>query len=273
VRVFFLLVFLILSFCSGALAKELYLPYKYPGSLGYFKVKDAGEFRVVLGYKGKRWLFKGVKGAKKVYFAIPYRVRAPFSLSLFRGKERVFFKIVPVQKKHYRVSKIWVKERALTRELIERIRRENKLLRKILREVTPKKFSSTKLYPPLPRLLISTPFGAKRIINGKKRSIHWGTDFRAKRGTPIRAVLGGKVVLARELYFTGKTVVIDHGLGLHTLYAHMSRITVKEGQRVKRGQLIGRVGSTGRSTGPHLHFGFYVQGVKADPMIVIKEKL
>jgi murein DD-endopeptidase MepM/ murein hydrolase activator NlpD len=256
-----------------AFCEKLYLPYRYPGSLGYFKLKSSDKCRVIIGYRGKKWLFKGIKGEEKIYFAIPYQVRAPFSLSLIRGKERLFFKIISPKKKRYRLSKIWVKERPLTRKVLERIKRENRLLRRVLREVTPKKFSSGKLYPPLPKLRISTPFGAKRVINGKRHSIHWGTDFRARKGTPVRAVLGGKVVLARELYFTGKTVVIDHGLGIHTLYAHLSRITVKEGQLVKRGQLIGKVGSTGRSTGPHLHFGFYVQGVRADPMIVMKESL
>ena len=272
---FFLALLFSLFLFGSAYSKgvELYLPFTYPGSLGYFKVDNAKGYEVILGYRRKKWTFKGERGAKKVYFAIPYGVKGPFSLTLLKGRQRLFFKIVPVTKKRYRVSRIWVKSRPITKKLLERIRRENRLLGKLFRQVTPKKFRSSKLYPPLPRLSISTPFGAKRIINGKRRSIHWGTDFRAKRGTPVRAALSGKVVLARNLYFTGNTVVIDHGLGIHTLYAHMSKLSVKEGQFVKRGEVIGKVGSTGRSTGPHLHFGVYVEGVKADPMLVMKEKL
>ncbi len=256
-------------------ALGVYMPFLYPGSLGKFEVdRPVKELKVVLGYRGKRYVFKSVSGAKEVFFVIPYRVqKGIFSLSLYENGKRTFFKLERVKPKSYRISRIWVKTRPLKGELLKRVVRESKLLRRILHQVTPKKFSENKLYPPLKKLSISTPFGARRIINGKKRSIHWGTDFRAKRGTPVHAALSGKVVLARNLYFTGNTVVIDHGLGIHTLYAHLSKITVKEGQFVKAGQVVGKVGSTGRSTGPHLHFGFYVEEQRADPMIVMKERL
>ncbi|WP_456436581.1 M23 family metallopeptidase [Thermovibrio ammonificans] len=271
-RVLFLLLFL----ASAAVAKtsaSLYLPYRYPGSLGYFKVNPKAPYKVVVSGAGRSWVFKGVEGSSKVYFVVPYGLKGRFKLSLYRGRREVFSRVLRVSPKRFRVSRIWVKTRPLKGALLRRVIRENRLLRRIFSQVTPKKFRSSKLHPPLPRLVVSTPFGAKRIINGKKRSIHWGTDFRAKRGTPVYAALSGRVVLARKLYFTGNTVVIDHGLGIHTLYAHLSRITVKEGQFVKRGQVVGRVGSTGRSTGPHLHFGFYVDDVKADPMLVLKERL
>jgi len=276
-RTFKTLFLLLITFLSVSYGKpvELYLPFTYPGSLGKFEVdRPVNELKVVLGYREKRYVFKSVNGAKEVFFVIPYRVqKGVFSLSLYENGRRTFFKLEKVKPKHYRVSRIWVKTRPLKGELLQRVIRESRLLRQILHQVTPKKFKEEKLYPPLKNLSISTPFGARRIINGKKRSIHWGTDFRAKKGTPVHAALSGKVVLARNLYFTGNTVVIDHGLGIHTLYAHLSKINVKEGQFVKAGQVIGKVGSTGRSTGPHLHFGFYVEGERADPMIVMKERL
>jgi len=269
------LIFLLtLAFSFGsAYGLSLNLPYKYPGTLGYFELNSKAPAKVVVGYRGKKWVFRSSPNSDRVYFVIPYQVKGNFSLTLYQGGKRLFLQTLPIWKKKYRVSKIWVKSRPLTKELLKRIRQENRLLRRIFSQVTPKKFTEAKLHPPLDKLVVSTPFGAKRIINGKKRSIHWGTDFRAPAGTPVYAALSGKVVLAKELYFTGKTVIIDHGAGIHTLYAHLSKITVKEGERVKAGQLIGRVGSTGRSTGPHLHFGFYVADVKADPMIVIKERL
>lgn len=273
VRKVFLSFAVSLLFGASAYGLTLHLPYKYPGTLGYFELDSDAPAKVVLGYRGKRWVFKSPRGSREVYFVIPYQVRGNFSLTLYQNGKRLYFQSLPVWKKKYRVSKIWVKSRPLTKELLARIRRENRLLRKIFSEITPKKFTETKLHPPLKKLSISTPFGAKRIINGKKRSIHWGTDFRAPAGTPVYAALSGRVVLAKNLYFTGNTVIIDHGAGIHTLYAHLSKITVKEGQEVKAGQVIGKVGSTGRSTGPHLHFGFYVADVKADPMIVMKEKL
>ncbi len=276
-KTIFNLISLLIVFSSAAFGGNfrLYLPFNYPGSVGKFELKEpAKNLKAVIGYRGKRYIFSGLKGEKEVYFVIPYTVqKGVFSLSLYENGKRTFFKLERVKPKYYRVSKIWVKERPLKGELLKRVIRESKLLRRILHQVTPKKFGENKLYPPLKKLSISTPFGARRIINGKKRSIHWGTDFRAKRGTPVHAALSGKVVLARNLYFTGNTVVIDHGLGIHTLYAHLSKITVKEGQFVKAGQVIGKVGSTGRSTGPHLHFGFYVEGQRADPMIVMKERL
>lgn len=160
-----------------------------------------------------------------------------------------------------------------SKKLLERIKREAKLIRATLSRYTPKLFTESKMLKPLKHLRVSTPFGAKRIINGKKKTYHWGTDFRAKAGTPIHAVLSGKVVLARNLYYTGNTVIINHGLGLYTLYAHMSKIKVKEGQFVKGGKTIGYVGSTGRSTGPHLHFGVYVNDTRVDPMLALKKRL
>ncbi len=270
----FLLSFLIfLTYSLPSFSIELNLPLRYPGSLGYFKLDSKAPTKLILGYKGKKWSFSSYPKSNYLYFVIPYQVRGRFSLSLYKDGKRLYFGTFKVKKKKYRISKIWVKERPLKGKLLKRVIKENRLLRRILREITYKKFKEKKLFPPLGRLSISTPFGAKRIINGKRRSIHWGTDFRAPKGTPVFASLSGKVVLAKNLYFTGNTVIIDHGLGIHTLYAHLSKILVREGQFVKAGQVIGKVGSTGRSTGPHLHFGFYVEGVKADPMLVMEESL
>jgi len=273
VKKFFLPVLATLLLPVNALALELYLPYKYKGTIGRFELDSEAPAKAVISYKGKKWTFEKGGGGKELYFAIPYRINGNFTLTLYQSGKKVYSKTFPIWKKKYRVSKIWVKERPYTKELLARIKRENRLLRKIFSTITEKKFEEEKLTPPLDKLVISTPFGAKRIINGKRRSIHWGTDFKAPMGTPVYASLSGKVVLARELYFTGKTVIIDHGAGIHTLYAHLSQINVKEGDRVRAGEVIGKVGSTGRSTGPHLHFGVYVSDVKADPMVAMKEKL
>jgi murein DD-endopeptidase MepM/ murein hydrolase activator NlpD len=100
---------------------------------------------------------------------------------------------------------------------------------------------------------ISDVFGAKRFFNGKTQSTHLGLDFRVPTGTPVTAMNDGTVLLARPLYFEGNFVVLDHGQGLLTLYLHLSEFKVKEGDPVKRGQVIGLSGGTGRATGPHLH--------------------
>ena len=110
-----------------------------------------------------------------------------------------------------------------------------------------------------------SPFGLRRFFNGEPRSPHAGIDFRAPQGAPVRAANRARVVLARELFFTGNTVVLDHGLGLFTLYVHLSRLEVRPGALVDKGQEIGKVGMTGRATGPHLHFAARVGEARIDP--------
>lgn len=117
---------------------------------------------------------------------------------------------------------------------------------------------------------ISGVFGSQRILNGEPRAPHSGTDIAAPTGTPVRSAGDGVVTLAHPgLFFTGQTVMIDHGLGLQTVYAHLSRIDVTEGERVARGQVIGAVGASGRATGPHLHWGATWLDVRLDPETVM----
>jgi murein DD-endopeptidase MepM/ murein hydrolase activator NlpD len=112
---------------------------------------------------------------------------------------------------------------------------------------------------------ISDVFGSQRIFNGQAQRPHYGLDFRVPTGTPVAAMNQGTVLLARFLYFEGNCVVIDHGQGLLTLYFHLSEFKVKQGDSVKRGQLIGLSGGTGRATGPHLHVAVRWQGTYLDP--------
>lgn len=111
---------------------------------------------------------------------------------------------------------------------------------------------------------VTAPFGTFRTINGRTRSRHQGLDVRGRVGDPIRATNDGRVALARDCFFSGNTVVLDHGAGLYTLYFHMSRMSVKPGERVRRGQQLGLVGQTGRVTGPHLHWGVKLAGRYVD---------
>ena len=112
---------------------------------------------------------------------------------------------------------------------------------------------------------ISDVFGVQRVFNGAVQSTHQGLDFRVPTGTPVAAVNGGTVILARPLYFEGNCVVLDHGQGLLTLYLHLSEMRVKEGERVLKGHQIGLSGGTGRATGPHLHLAVRWQGVYLNP--------
>jgi len=117
---------------------------------------------------------------------------------------------------------------------------------------------------------ISTGFGLNRIINGQQRSQHTGVDLRAEKGTSVLASNHGVVVLVDELFFTGKSVLLDHGWGLYSMYFHLSEVLVKEGNLVRTGAILGRVGSTGRSTGPHLHWGIRINGARVDPFALLK---
>lgn len=113
-------------------------------------------------------------------------------------------------------------------------------------------------------------FGAKRVYNGRTRSRHAGLDLSAASGTPVSAPAAGVVVLAGDFYFSGGSVVLDHGGGLMTTYIHLSRIDVKEGDRVAPGERIGAVGATGRVTGPHLHWAARLGGARVDPAALLE---
>lgn len=112
-------------------------------------------------------------------------------------------------------------------------------------------------------------FGARRLYNGKTRSRHAGLDVAAPAGTPVVAAAGGRVALAGEFYFSGGSVVLDHGDGLFTMYFHLSRLDVEEGDTVAAGQGVGAVGATGRATGPHLHWAARLSGARVDPSALL----
>jgi murein DD-endopeptidase MepM/ murein hydrolase activator NlpD len=115
----------------------------------------------------------------------------------------------------------------------------------------------------------NSAFGTRSILNGQPRSAHGGADFSSPAGTPVRAANAGRVMLAGDLYYTGGTVVIDHGLGVVSLFAHLSAIDAREGATVAAGEVVGRVGATGRVTGAHLHWTVRVGGARVDPLSLL----
>jgi ribosomal protein L29 len=152
-------------------------------------------------------------------------------------------------------------------EELDRIRREAARLETIFGTVTMPDRLDT-FAPPLPGVPGSN-FGSRSVFNGEPRAPHAGADFRGATGTPIAAPAAGRVVLAEELFFTGQTVVIDHGVGLYSLLAHLSRIDVTPGQAVARGDVMGLLGATGRVTGPHLHWTVRLNGARVDPLRLV----
>lgn len=112
---------------------------------------------------------------------------------------------------------------------------------------------------------LSDDFGLRRIINGEPRKPHSGVDISASEGTPINATNYGRVIFTGDHFFSGKNIIVDHGFGLFTMYFHLSEILVKDGQLIKKGEVIGKVGNTGRATGPHLHWGMRLNGARVNP--------
>ena len=179
-------------------------------------------------------------------------------------------------KKKYKVQKIdGLAKKLVTppKEVYERIRKDNILIGKARTINSDLIFFKNKFKVPLEKSIITGVYGSQRILNGKPRRPHFGLDFAAKEGTPIKAMLDGVVTLAESnLYFTGGTIIFDHGHGISTLYMHLRDVGVTNGQIVKQGDIIGTVGKTGRSTGPHLDIRLNWFDVKLDPETVLKIK-
>ena len=136
---------------------------------------------------------------------------------------------------------------------------------KVYNTVSPKSYISSEFIAPL-QSKITSSFGKARVYNGTLKGYHSGTDYRAKVGERVKTANDGVVVLVKNRFYSGGSIVVDHGQGIYTCYFHLSRFHVKEGERVKKGQVIGLSGKSGRVTGPHLHFAARVNGVQADPL-------
>jgi len=185
------------------------------------------------------------------------------------GREAVRRDIV-VEAKEFPRIKLWVKEAFVLppKEVQERIRREAELIAWVYGIITPRWLGDGAFFQPIEGEVFPN-FGQRRIYNEAPRSTHAGVDIAAPLGIPIRAANSGKVVLASDLYFSGNAVIIDHGLGVFSFYGHMSKLFVKRGQAVKKGETIGRCGTTGRSTGPHLHWAIRVFDSRIDPLSLL----
>ena len=155
-------------------------------------------------------------------------------------------------------------------EQIKRANEERQKLRDIFDSVTPERLWDGPFRIPLDGVTTGSNFGKRRILNGNPGSPHGGTDLPGVTGTPVHAAQRGKVALAEELFFSGNTVVLDHGLGIYTFYGHLSEIDVKAADVLEAGAVLGKVGATGRVTGPHLHWGLTVERARVDPLGLVK---
>jgi murein DD-endopeptidase MepM/ murein hydrolase activator NlpD len=190
-----------------------------------------------------------------------------------QGGERVScLATVEVKEGHFATENLTVKKQFVepNPEQEARAEAETKRLREIYDRVTPDRLWNGPFRVPLDGDFKGSNFGKRRVLNGHPGSPHSGVDFPAPTGTPVHAAQKGRVVLAEDLYFSGNAVIVDHGLGIYTFYCHFSEIDSKVGDEVVAGTLLGKVGATGRVTGPHLHWGLQVEHTRVNALEILK---
>ena len=222
--------------------------------------------------EGRRLLVRSDGGEWLAVVGVPLAARPkstlPVEVAYADGKREVL--PIRVVDKKYLTQHITVApdQADLPPEQMARYERERAHLQQVLRTFTERNPASLALLQPVEGRRSGT-FGLRRIVNGKPRSPHSGLDISAPEGTPIVATGSGQVLDVGDYLFLGRTVILDHGQGLLSLYAHLSAIDVTAGQIVGSGQPIGKVGATGRVTGPHLHFSVYLNAASVDPAIFL----
>ena len=220
---------------------------------------------------------KKVKVTSDGYFVFGLGRDRKYDVVITLNKDGNKQKIVKkVQKRKYNIQKIdGLEEKKVTppEEVYERIKRENKWIGEVRAIDSDLTFFTKEFIIPVENAIISGVYGSQRILNGKPKWPHYGLDFAADEGTKIKAMLDGIVTLAEhDLFYTGGTLIFDHGHGISTLYMHMEKILVKKGQKVKQGDVIGAVGSTGRATGAHLDVRLNWFQIRLDPATVLDIK-
>jgi murein DD-endopeptidase MepM/ murein hydrolase activator NlpD len=263
-------------FVAIAQASPPHREARVPGGVALVRVGDAREAAPTVTHNGARvWVTKHQAAKQPAgWYAV---VGLPLAtkpgdqvLNISAGgvdsttRFRVSTKQYPVQKLTF-TDKGMVEPSA---ENMARIERESKHLAEIRRTWTARDVTDGRFVVPAEGRL-SSRFGLQRILNGKPRSPHAGLDIAVPTGTEVRAASDGVVRDAGDYYFLGKTIYLDHGNGMLTLYAHLSEIGVKLGDPVRKGQPIGLSGMTGRATGPHLHWSVVLNGVMVEPELFL----
>ncbi len=271
--------------CGKSAELRLSSPASNQGGLLLAELRSQKPLREPKGkWDGKEILFWNLKAAED---ARPFVFRALVGVDLEQSAGKYGFAVtaetesgetiactanVLVRTGHFAVESLQVPKQFVEPdpEQLKRGQEEQKRLRAIFAGVTPERLWQGSFRIPLDGVASGKNFGKRRILNGQAGSPHGGVDLSGVTGTPVYAAQNGRIVLAEELFFSGNTVVIDHGLGIYTLYGHLSEISMKIGDEVSRGVLIGKVGATGRVTGAHLHWGLTVNRARVDPLQIVK---
>jgi murein DD-endopeptidase MepM/ murein hydrolase activator NlpD len=271
--------------CGPGVELRLSSPQSSQGSLLLVELRSAKPLKELKGeWTGKETLFWMAQPAAKASYSV---YRTLLGVDLEQGAGNYEFAVtadtqsgeklschttVTINAGHFATERLHVEEQFVQPdpEQLKRAQAEQERLREIFGHVTPERLWQGNFRVPLDGVTTGRNFGKRRILNGQSGSPHGGVDLPATTGTPVHAAQCGRVVLAEELYFPGNTVVVDHGLGIYTFYGHLSEISVKAGDEVKPGALLGKVGATGRVTGPHLHWGLSVNRARVDPLLIVK---
>jgi murein DD-endopeptidase MepM/ murein hydrolase activator NlpD len=220
--------------------------------------------RLLVMREGKRWVaLAGIPLSAKPGEKLPVEVE-------YADRRRHFE--IAVAPKNYPSQRLSVPpdQAELPTELVARYEEERKRLEAVLRTFSEAAPASLALKQPVAGRR-SGSFGSRRIINGVARNPHGGMDIAAPAGLPVSAAAAGRVIDIGEYLFLGRTVILDHGQGLLSLYAHLSEVDVGAGQGVSAGAPIGKVGMSGRATGPHVHFSVYLNAAAVDPAYFLRE--
>src|SRR6266404_3876450 len=267
--------------CTPGTTLRLSAPESSQGSLLLIEVKSAKPLAEVQGdWDGRTvpfWRESASDAQRKGLLAVDlekapgeYELRVTGQMA--RGGKISCSARVRVRKGRFATEKLQVGKQFVepSPEQIKRADEERQKLRDIFEHVTPERLWDGKFRIPIDGVTTGSNFGRRRILNGNPGSPHGGADVPGATGTPVHSAQRGQVVLAEGLFFGGNTVVVDHGLGIYTFYGHLSEIDVKVGDRVEAGAVLGKVGATGRVTGPHLHWGLTVVRARVNPLQLVK---